>query len=83
MLSIHYFASLREALGQSGETLELPSGVNTAGDLAAYLAMRGDAWSLLVDPKQVLIAVDQSVADVSCPLHGQEEIAFFPPMTGG
>lgn len=83
MLNIHYFASVRESLGQTGETLELPQGVQTAGDLADYLAQRGDAWALLTDQRQVLIAVNQSVADRNSPLSGQEEVAFFPPMTGG
>ncbi len=83
MLTIHYFASVREALGLAGETLELPEGVGTAGELADYLAKRGDAWSLLTEQRQVLIAVNQSVADRNAPLGGQEEVAFFPPMTGG
>jgi sulfur-carrier protein len=83
MINIHYFASVREAVGRTGETLELPEGVETTGELAEYLALRGDNWTLLTEQRQVLIAVNQSVADRNCPLTGQEEVAFFPPMTGG
>jgi sulfur-carrier protein len=83
MLSIHYFASVREKLSQTGETLELPHGVHTTGDLAAFLALRGGAWAFLTDQHQVLVAVDQSVADRNHSLKGHEEVAFFPPMTGG
>jgi len=37
MLKINYFASVREQLGLSSESLDLPAGVRTAGDLADYL----------------------------------------------
>lgn len=83
MLNIHYFASVREQLGSAGEQLTLPEGAETVADLIAVLQSRGAAWALLADPQQVLVAVDQSVSDRSHRLSGSEEIAFFPPMTGG
>jgi sulfur-carrier protein len=83
MLNIHYFASVREQVGRSGESLQLPEDVNTVGALADTLAMRGSQWTLLQDKQQVLIAVNQAVADRSHVLCGDEEVAFFPPMTGG
>lgn len=83
MLNIHYFASVREQLGSAGEKMELPEGAQTVADLVEVLQSRGAAWSLLADQQQVLVAVDQTVADRSQRLSGSEEIAFFPPMTGG
>ncbi|MDP3517324.1 MAG: molybdopterin converting factor subunit 1 [Pseudohongiella sp.] len=83
MLTIQYFASIREALGQSSEQLPLPEGVSTVAELTQHLALRGQHWMMLDDNTQVLIAVNQRVADRSAILHGDEEVAFFPPMTGG
>jgi len=83
MFSIHYFASIREQLDSDGEMLETSADINTVADLVTVLARRGGAWALLEDQQAVLVAVDQAVADRSRSLAGNEEIAFFPPMTGG
>lgn len=84
MLNIHYFASLRETLGQGGEALPLPAGVTDVGGLAQHLSrLRGDPWSVLEDSSRVLVAVNQTIVDRTQRLSGGEEVAFFPPMTGG
>lgn len=83
MLKIHYFASVREQLGSAGEELTLPSGVDSVAQLVGTLAARGEPWSMLQDSQQVLVAVNQQVTDFSHTLQGDEEVAFFPPMTGG
>lgn len=84
MLNIQYFASLRETLGRSSEALALPADVSTVATLVAYLAKnRGGQWEILQDVTQVLVAVNQTIVDRSHPLTGAEEVAFFPPMTGG
>ena len=83
MLTIQYFASVRETLGKASEQIQLPDHVSTVAELTELLATRGDAWQLLQNSSQVLIAVNQSVADRSTRLLGSEEVAFFPPMTGG
>lgn len=83
MLNIHYFASVREELGSDGETVDAAARINTVADLIALLSARGGAWLLLQDRNRVLVAVNQAVADRDQVLTGNEEIAFFPPMTGG
>ncbi len=83
MLTIQYFASIRETLGKTSEQINLPDDVYTVAELTEHLATRGDAWQLLLNSSLVLIAVNQSVADRSARLLGSEEVAFFPPMTGG
>lgn len=83
MLNLQYFASVREQLGRESEQLDLPADVTTVADLAAWLAERGTPWALLTDAQQVLVAVDQEVVGRERTLTGQEEVAFFPPMTGG
>lgn len=83
MLTIQYFASVRETLSKASEQINLPDDVSTVAELTEHLATRGDAWQLLLNSSLVLIAVNQSVADRSTRLLGNEEVAFFPPMTGG
>jgi len=84
MLTINYFASLREELGSGGETLVLPEQVTDVARLVDHLVQtRGEVWSVLQDSSRVLIAVDQVIVDRSHRLQGSEEVAFFPPMTGG
>lgn len=82
-LKILYFASLREALACSGESLALPPQVCSVADLRAHLAQRGGAWTRLVESKSLRVAVNQQMATDDAPLAGGDEVAFFPPVTGG
>lgn len=83
-LTINFFASLREELGASAETLPLPAQVTNVGQLVDHLVdIRGERWSALQDKSRVLVAVDQTIVPRSHVLRGGEEVAFFPPMTGG
>ncbi|MGJ8689941.1 MAG: molybdopterin converting factor subunit 1 [Gammaproteobacteria bacterium] len=84
MLKVHYFAALRETLGTQGEELAMPSTEMTVAQLIAHLVEnRDEAWSILSNSTQVLVAVDQTIVERTHALLGNEEIAFFPPMTGG
>ncbi|HJO12157.1 MAG: molybdopterin converting factor subunit 1 [Gammaproteobacteria bacterium] len=84
MITIHYFASIRELLDQSQQQLELPDRVSTVDELIQHLISREpEKLQLLNDSSKVLIAVDQTVVDRNHILSGSEEVAFFPPMTGG
>ena len=84
MLTINYFASLRETLGDAREQLSLPPGTATVADLIDHLVgQRDERWAILKNSEQVLVAVDQTIVSRSHPLSGTEELAFFPPMTGG
>jgi molybdopterin synthase sulfur carrier subunit len=83
MIKILYFASLREKLGTSGESLELPSGVSDVGGVLATLAARGGEWAGLASVKNLKSAVNQDMARHESPVKDGDEIAFFPPVTGG
>jgi molybdopterin synthase sulfur carrier subunit len=83
MLKLCYFASVREQVGTGEESLLLPDEIKTVGALGSLLATRGQEWEILADEKSVLIAVDQQICPREHILQGGEEIAFFPPMTGG
>lgn len=78
-----FFANLRETLGCAGEQFELPSGIGTVGDLRAHLARRDEPWPALATMKNLRAAVNQTMAGMDAPLKEGDEIAFFPPVTGG
>ncbi len=83
MLTILYFASLRESVGKAGESLVLPANATVAG-LVAELRSRGDAWAAALDAgKRWRVAVNQEMATLETPLHAGDEVAIFPPVTGG
>ncbi len=84
MVTVLFFASLRESVGTGREQIPLPDGVTTAGQLRAYLRTRGPAWDVALGEGRVLrVAVNQVMADDSAPLSPGAEVAFFPPVTGG
>jgi molybdopterin synthase sulfur carrier subunit len=83
-LSLVYLARLREALGVASEELEAPPGVNTVGTLRVWLAARGGDWAAELAPgRAVRIAVNHDLADADTPVRPGDEVALFPPVTGG
>ncbi|MFW5825480.1 MAG: molybdopterin converting factor subunit 1 [Marinobacter sp.] len=81
-LTVRYFARLREELGTDTETLPC-EGHQTAGDLLQQLADRGGPWRQLAGDQPVMIAVNQAMARPGTPVRPGDEVAFFPPVTGG
>jgi sulfur-carrier protein len=83
-LTILYFAWLRERTGLSQESVALPAGVRTVGDLVAWLAERSPGHaSALANRRTVRCAVNQDFAEPTTAVHPGDEVAFFPPVTGG
>jgi molybdopterin synthase sulfur carrier subunit len=84
MIKLLYFARLREDLGTSAEDLTLPAGVTTVAGLRSHLIARGGTWaSVLADGKALRVAVNQDMADPTTAIKSGDEVAFFPPVTGG
>ena len=84
MITILYFASLREQLDKASEQLECPIGVRNIGELRAHLCARGAHWSQALNANAlVMVSINQAMADASASIREGDEIAFFPPVTGG
>lgn len=84
MVKILYFARLREDLGCAEETIVLPPGVDTVAGLRAHLMARGSAWRQgLAQGRALQVAVNQDMAQPDTPVKQGDEVAFFPPVTGG
>jgi molybdopterin synthase sulfur carrier subunit len=83
-LTILYFAWLRERVGVSEETLSPPESVMTVADLVIWLANLDQRHTAAFkDRESVRCAVNQEFADTSTVLRPGDEVAFFPPVTGG
>ena len=83
-LELRFFASLREALGVSQESITIPVSIKTIADLRAHLVERGAPWSEVLAGCNVLrCALNHHMVDASTLLQDGAEVAFFPPVTGG
>ncbi|MCK2150411.1 molybdopterin converting factor subunit 1 [Marinobacter alexandrii] len=81
-ITIRFFARLREELNTEQLTLPAQPGLTT-GAILASLAERGGAWTQLQGEQPVMIAVNQTMAKLSTEVRAGDEVAFFPPVTGG
>ena len=83
-MKLIYFASIRERLGRTDETVDLPGEVTTTADLVVWLRGRGPEFAeALADERMFRLAVDQQHVTADTELGGAREVALFPPMTGG
>ena len=83
-INLRFFASVRETLGASQETVAAPPSITTVGALRTHLSARGGAWAEALAPGRALrMAYNQVMCDADTVLTEGCEVAFFPPVTGG
>ena len=83
-INLRFFASVREALGTSSETVALPEGVATVGAVRDFLIARGGAWAEALGHERALrMAFNHVMCAPETPVGEGGEVAFFPPVTGG
>lgn len=83
-VTLLYFASLRERLGRSREELALAAGTPTVATLVEQLRARDERFGEAFAPGRAWrVAVNQRMADPATRLAAGDEVAFFPPVTGG
>ena len=83
-MTLLYFAWVRQKTGRGEEQLALPEEVKTVSDLAAFLAKRGGGFAeAFADMRRMRVAVNQGHSGFDAPLRDSDEVAFFPPVTGG
>jgi len=84
MIRLVYLARLREALGTGTESVDPPREVGTVTALLEWLSSRGGAWRRELAPgRAVRVAVNHDIAGPDTPIRPGDEIALFPPVTGG
>ena len=82
MIQIKYFASLRETLGKDSEDIE--AGAATVAAMVEQLRARGGVWADTFNGERpILAAINQEMCSPDAALSDGDELAFFPPVTGG
>lgn len=83
-MKVLYFAWVRQKIGKSEEDLLLPKQVDTVYDLLALLRDRGAEYSeAFAEPSRIRAAVNHEHVPFDTRLANDDEVAFFPPVTGG
>ena len=84
MIEVLFFARIREQLGVGSMAVEYSTSVQTLADLQQQLiAQGGESWETVLGAENVLRAVNQEAAALNQLLADGDEVAFFPPVTGG
>lgn len=83
-MQVLYFGWVRSKIGVSGEELELPAGITDVRTLIGWLGGRGAGYTEAFEDLSVIrVAVNQEMAELDAAIAGGDEVALFPPMTGG
>ncbi|MDX5627247.1 MULTISPECIES: molybdopterin synthase sulfur carrier subunit [unclassified Brenneria] len=81
MINVLFFAQVRELTEM--DSLTLSAQYATVDELRQALCGRGNRWALALESDKLLAAVNQSLVEMRHPLRDGDEVAFFPPVTGG
>lgn len=81
MIKVLFFAQTRELIGI--DELNVEEQFLNVEALRQYLASQGDKWALALDKERLLVAINQTLATLESVIENGDEVAFFPPVTGG
>lgn len=82
MITLQFFARYREQLGCDQEQLPWDASLRTLADVRQLLLARGEQWQVLAEPR-IMCARNQEMCGLDTPIADGDELAFFPPVTGG
>jgi len=83
VLTIVFFAQTRELIDQGSISVEFSPALKDLETLRLLLITNGDKWDLALQRDKLLVAVNQQMCDWNTEIQDGDEIAFFPPVTGG
>lgn len=81
MIKVLFFAQVRELVAT--DALEIEAHFNTAEELREHLAQQSKKWQLALEKGKLLVAINQSIMPLESSIKDGDEVAFFPPVTGG
>ena len=83
-MTLLYFAWVRERIGLDEERIALPADVRDVGGLLAWLKTRGSGYAQALEkPEAIRVAVNQEHVKAEASVKDSDEVALFPPVTGG
>ena len=81
---VKYFSWIKEHIGKAEEVIDLPVDITTIKELISYLENLNDDYRLAFEKKNLIkIAINKSYSSIDDKIDNNDEIAFFPPVTGG
>ena len=81
---VKYFSWIKEHIGKSEEAIDLPIDITTIKELIIYLENLNENYRLAFEKKNLIkIAINKSYSSLDDKIDNNDEIAFFPPVTGG
>tara|TARA_X000000950_G_scaffold217448_1_gene261640 strand:+ start:28 stop:279 length:252 start_codon:yes stop_codon:yes gene_type:complete len=81
---VKYFSWIKEHIGKAEEVIDLPEDITTIKELISYLENLNDGYKLAFEKKNLIkIAINKSYSSLDDKIGNNDEIAFFPPVTGG
>ncbi|MCL1078065.1 molybdopterin synthase sulfur carrier subunit [Parashewanella spongiae] len=83
MINVLFFAQVRELLGCSKLSVEPSAEIHNADTLREHLARKNDKWAKVMASDKLLVAINQELCPWDMVISDGDEIAFFPPVTGG
>lgn len=82
-IKILYFGRPSENLKLADETVNVPANIATLGELLAWLRLRGEIWAQELTEARVRCAINQDFSAWTAPIHENDEVALFSPISGG
>ena len=80
---VKYFSWIKEHIGKAEEVIDLPADITTIKELISYLENLNDDYRLAFEKNLIKIAINKSYSSLDDKIDNNDEIAFFPPVTGG
>lgn len=81
LIKVLFFAQVRELVAT--DMLEVQANFTTAEELREHLSQQGKKWQLALEKGKLLVAINQTISPLDSPIKDGDEVAFFPPVTGG
>ena len=83
-MKILYFSWIKDKIGKTHEDIEIKDNIKTIDDLIAYLKKSNESYEeVFKDTSSIKVSINMETADFKDQINNNDEVAFFPPMTGG